>query len=773
MLLPRAMLAITTWMGMATATFSAEILYVAPPSWVAAAPAGSPAAPVPGAAVQARYLDQQIKVVDGGSERYVAYREKILTPAGLSVGNITIRWNPSNEDVRIHKVSIIRGTETIDVLKTDKFRVVESDDQSAVEILKGDLVARMQVRGLQVGDEIEVVQSRLQRHAGFKDSAFDVVQWPMVETRGEFRFKLDWPKDVALRWKTSKGLPEPTEIELNGRRQLTVQAANLSAVELVDGAPNRFNIRRRIDFSSYTTWSQVSNAYWAIVNPTTKLAADSAVLSEAKSITEGAKDPKERMLAALKLVQDRIRYVYIGLDGGNYRPTRPDETWQLKFGDCKAKSVLLQALLRELGIESELVLVNSNGPDGLDQLLPTPLAFDHVVVRAEISGEQFWLDGTRSSGQPLSPHAVYAFRYALPVRSGYAQFEALPYQPTTRPILSAVTNIDARLGFKDPVPVEVNSSLRGDQVEGLRQTLSALGPVDAERAVKQYYQSERPWLTLDKASWHYDEIAEAIILTGQGKGQLTLNRDLLKNGSVDVISAGFRPPGKLRRPPDQDASVPWQNSFPHYNHYTTIIHLPPPPRGRAWTYSADPVHQVLGADYYWRHAGINGGMFWSSMSVRSLAPELTSDQAEQLNNDVDDFDNSISTISLDDSDIRSNRPNPEIVGMVYNPENQRILKQALEKITAGKLDGVDKLLDRAYLDEPESAVILQLRGGYFTMVGQPKEALRDFNDSLRFAPLNPSVLEAAASAAKEIGAPPPPDYARRLLKPDEIRPPKW
>lgn len=53
---------------------------------------------------------------------------------------------------------------------------------------------------------------------------------------------------------------------------------------------------------------------------------------------------------ALDLVQQQVRYVYVGLGGGTYLPASADETWNRRYGDCKGKTALLLALLGELGI---------------------------------------------------------------------------------------------------------------------------------------------------------------------------------------------------------------------------------------------------------------------------------------------------------------------------------------------------------------------------------------------------------------------------------------
>lgn len=50
--------------------------------------------------------------------------------------------------------------------------------------------------------------------------------------------------------------------------------------------------------------------------------------------------------------------------GGNYVPQMPAFTWEKRYGDCKAKALLLLAMLRALDIEAEPVLA-SVGAGGL------------------------------------------------------------------------------------------------------------------------------------------------------------------------------------------------------------------------------------------------------------------------------------------------------------------------------------------------------------------------------------------------------------------------
>src|SRR3546814_6567111 len=110
----------------------------------------------------------------------------------------------------------------------------------------------------------------------------------------------------------------------------------------------------------------------------------SSELKEAARIAAAHSAPLDRASAALKLVQRDVRYIYVGLGNGNLTPATAEETWQRRYGDCKGKTALLLALLARLGIEAEAVLANnSGGDDGLDERLPNPGMFDHVLVRSE------------------------------------------------------------------------------------------------------------------------------------------------------------------------------------------------------------------------------------------------------------------------------------------------------------------------------------------------------------------------------------------------------
>ena len=105
-------------------------------------------------------------------------------------------------------------------------------------------------------------------------------------------------------------------------------------------------------------------------------------------------DDRARVTAALRLVQDDVRYFGIEMGDNTHRPHAPAETWQRRFGDCKDKVYLLVALLDRMGIEAVPALVATDRGKALAGFVPSASVFDHVIARAVVGGETLWMDPT-------------------------------------------------------------------------------------------------------------------------------------------------------------------------------------------------------------------------------------------------------------------------------------------------------------------------------------------------------------------------------------------
>jgi hypothetical protein len=623
---------------------SRDVQYGPPPAWAAPPPAPTEAVSPEGAPARMVYFDFQTRLGKDDDELYSAYRLKILSPQGLAAGAISATWSPSADDIIVHGLKIIRGDQVIDVLATTRFEVIQRENSLESAVLDGQLTATLQAPGLQVGDELEFAATVRHRDPTLGDRSQGFAQLPVVGAPGAYRLRLLWPEGKTVRWRASPDLGQVTPSERGGQSELTVELRDPKSAVLADGAPMRVNVRRLVEYSGFAGWSEVSSLLWPLFDKAATLARDSPVRLEIARIASSTDSPAERAEAALRLVQDRIRYVYVGLDGGNYRPAGADETWTRRFGDCKAKTVLLLALLRALGVPGEAVLVNAAGGDGLDQRLPSVGVFNHVLVRAKIGSETYWLDGTRLGDRHLATLPPPAFRWALPLRARDASLEAVSPTAPAAPQFVGVLTIDARAGFAAPAKVEAEDVLRGEGAPQLRTQLSSLSPEDAERAEKAFWRNQMNWVEPAATAWRYDEVQNTVVLTMSGEGKPQWEGDDRDGRNLDIEGAGFSPPAPLRRPKEQDQTAPWVTEFPSYKCWVTTIDLPAETARWRWDYVSAPMDETLGGVAYWRRASLRGGVMRTIMSRRAFLPEITAAQAADLNDRLASFDNKISRV---------------------------------------------------------------------------------------------------------------------------------
>jgi len=622
-----------------------EVNYAKAPGWVVAAPQPTSTQSPPGAAFRVEYSDTQVRAINGGTETYSDYRVKVMKPDALALGNLTLTWQPDGGSVTVHSVKIIRDGAIIDVLDKSKFRVIEREQNLDQASLDGLLSAVLQVPGLQVGDTFEVAATIVSHDQTLGDLAFGLEQLPTAELTGAFRYRLIWPATDHLSWQTTKDITPSVVHTADGMNEISVELRDPTGSVPTDGAPPRYNIRRLIEFTGFDGWSDLSKRMYPLFEKAATLGATSPVQAEIDRIKAQSADPATRMQLALSLVEDRIRYVYVGLNGGNYRPASADETWERKYGDCKSKTALLLALLRGLGIQAEAVLVNAAGGDGTDEWLANPVMFNHVLVRADIAGKSYWLDGTRVGDTRLDQTPAPTFRWALPLSATGAALERVAPDALTAPQSIENIDIDARAGLDVPAKVTYQNIYHGDEARLLKMKLEAMSAQDATQGLKSSANSGGAWTDLETATWRFDEARNVLVISFTGTWRLDWETNGGSGRSYSLPGGGFYPPDERHRPPEQDQTAPWvRESFPKFSCSTTTVHLPESRKGWTWTYEAKPMNRRLAGEVYWRASGQQGNTVRMVLSSNIYLPEITAVEAKAVNALIPTFNNRQSSV---------------------------------------------------------------------------------------------------------------------------------
>ena len=624
---------------------SRTVLTAPPPAWVLAPPQPTSEPTLPDAVFRFIYSDTQLFIGPEGQSQYTAFRVKLLKPEALSFGNISLVWSPENGDATVHGLRIWRGGTVIDVLTTSRFSVLQREGGLEAAVLDGLLTAALQTPGLQLGDELEFSATVRRRDPVLGARATGIAQLPVQGLPGAFRARIDWPAEASLTVRATRDLPPAVPVTLAGRKAVSFELHDPAGSIPTEGAPARYNQRRQIEYSSFSSWNDVSQLFRPLYDQAAVISPASPLRPEIRRIREASTDPATRAMAALRLVQDQIRYVYVGLNDGNYRPSTTDDTWQRRFGDCKAKTALLLGLLRELGIEAEAVLVNPYPDSFTNQSLPSPGAFNHVLVRARIAGKMTWLDGTRLGDRSIDRLPPPTFRWALPLAYAGAALEAVTAEGPLRPQYISVIDVDARAGFSVPAKVTGSVVLRGDDAFAMQSKLASLSSQDAERAVEAFWREEQDWVEADRVSARYDERNATMSLSVEGTGRPNWKGEA-DGRYLSLWGAGFTPPDILKRPKEQDQTSAWLTSFPLWRCWATSIHLPNTTPKFAWSLYADPMNVVIGGTQYWRASSLTGDVARTVMSRRVLASEISAAEAVQNNAAIPAFNNKQSIVSV-------------------------------------------------------------------------------------------------------------------------------
>lgn len=611
------------------------------PAWVHV----SDAMPVPedaGGLVFVRRQDTLVHLDEQGQAQFSGFRTRILHPRALELGNLSITWNPSSGPPVVHDITIHRGAESIDVLKEAKFEILRREDQLETAVLNGNLTAVLRVPDLRVGDELEVDLTVRQNDPTLRGNNAGLLLLGPVPPPGRFHLGISW---TTGQQPDIRPMPDMAAAAQQRSDGIDYRFDNPPIRIPPKDAPPRYQWQRVVEYSDFPKWPDVSRYFAPLFTTAAKLRDDSPVRQEAARIARANAQPMDRARAALKLVQQDVRYVYVGLNGGNLTPATADETWQRRYGDCKGKTALLLALLGELGIEGEPVLASNSGiDDGLDQRLPSPYLFDHVLVRAHIDGKTWWLDGTLPSVAGPSIDPDFPYRWVLPVTTAGSALEHLKWRPPTRPDDITLYEMDQRPGFDKPAKVTVTTIRRG--LQGLAQYVqfSGLTPDQLLGSLRQQ-SSDNSWQSIDSAKWHYDEKARASILTMVGTRMVDWQDDGDGARSIALPGGGFNPPDRRARPADQDQDLPYYNK-PGFDCHVTTLRLPESTHAKNWSFKPDYDMRYFGVDYH-RATSISHGAIRMIRGSRTGNQEIDAATARKDNVRIASFDNSMAWVSYD------------------------------------------------------------------------------------------------------------------------------
>lgn len=584
-----------------------------------------------------------VRLTATGHELFNSQMIRVLQPQALEIGNIAIGWNPAAGEAKVHKVVIHRRGQVIDVLAKTSFEILRREDQLEAAMLDGMLTAVLRVPDLRVGDDLEVEYSVPLHDPTLREASHGLLFMGESPPPGRYKLELSWEDGQAPRTLITPDLAPLVKREAN---RLVITVDNPAPLTPPRDAPPRYGWARIVEFSDFADWQAVSRRFHGLFAKASTLAPDSQLREEAAAIKASTADPLKQMQAALELVQQQVRYVYVGLNGGNFTPANADETWERRYGDCKGKTAMLLALLAELGIPAEAVLVNNSAStDGLDQRLANPGMFDHVLVRAKVGGKTLWLDGTLPDVVEARSEPFLPYQWVLPLSAKGTALERLADKPFALPQLMELFDIDASAGFDAPATISLTTVRRGAEGLGQHLQFSSVSAAQLETAFKSQLTGSSTWDRIDTVKYRYDRATQAAILTITGAGPVEWEKEGAQGRYYRLPGGGFNAPDRRQRSETGTGAIPYYQA-PSYSCHVTTVRLPQGTDMADWGFNSVFDTMLYGETFYRMMELRNDDRTLRLVRGNRVEQlEIPPERAERDNKRLADFDNSMAILS--------------------------------------------------------------------------------------------------------------------------------
>ncbi len=333
-------------------------------------------------------------LADPVPQTYIHQRMIARDASALSrIGQLQLSFVPEWQKMRLHSLRILRGNEVIDKHDTAQIRFLQRELGLEQGIYTGAVSASIVIDDVRAGDVLDLEYSTIGRNPVFPDRFSDFASWDYPVSTDVRRVVVKSPVARKINAQfvgpDAKAFPVPTRRRDADHDVLIYTERDLAAARVTGLYPRDYMPLRMLQISEFKNWNEV--ATWA-AHLFERSRTSPAVADVAKTLS--GRDDSERVMAALRYVQREIRYFSVSLGESSHRPTSPDTTLQRRFGDCKDKTALTIALLDAMKIHADAVLVPAETQHSLSSNLPAPDLFDHVIVRVQLNGHDYYLDPT-------------------------------------------------------------------------------------------------------------------------------------------------------------------------------------------------------------------------------------------------------------------------------------------------------------------------------------------------------------------------------------------
>jgi hypothetical protein len=330
------------------------------------------------------YSETELTVLAPGKMKRLERRVyKILRSNGEAYGAVRVEFTPQSRVTSMRGWSIPAQGKDFEVKDRD---VIET---AVTNVDGGELITDVRRKLIQIPASVpgsiigyEIEQEMQPYEMTDEWDIQDTI--PVREARYTVRLPPSWSYKVF--W-LNHDESAPTEVAPGQWRWV---ATDLKPVKLERRMPPWQGIAARMVLSlqppggkggGFQSWQEVGTWYLGLTNG--RRDPSPPLRQKVQELTASAPDPLSKMRALATFAQRDIRYVAIELGVGGVQPHPASEVLTHGYGDCKDKVTLLSSMLKEIGVESHYVLINTER-GSVEAATPPNMGFNHAILAIQL-----------------------------------------------------------------------------------------------------------------------------------------------------------------------------------------------------------------------------------------------------------------------------------------------------------------------------------------------------------------------------------------------------
>ncbi len=303
---------------------------------------------------------------------------KILRPEGRGYGRVEVYFNPERRIKSLHGWCIPAQGKDFEVKDKDAVDVSLSVDGG--ELVSDDKVRLLQIPAPDPGNIVGYEYEVEERPFFLQDTWYFQEIAPVRESHYSLQLPAGW--EFKASWLNA---PEKKAMDA-GNNLWKWSLQDVKGVKTEAEMPSLHGIMGQMIVNLYSpggrsagfsAWRDMGEWYANLVKD--RVEASPEIKEKVAQLVAGKSGSLEKVQAIAQFVQHDIRYVAIELGIGGLQPHAAPEVFSHRYGDCKDKATLMRSMLREIGVDSYHVVINTRrgtiGPD-----MPAHNAFNHVIT---------------------------------------------------------------------------------------------------------------------------------------------------------------------------------------------------------------------------------------------------------------------------------------------------------------------------------------------------------------------------------------------------------